>query len=60
MAITFLGSDVDHWCYVEELQSFPHDQQKYISIPYNKEDSQGFYSNHFLKYTVLMIPLRVC
>ena len=41
MAITFLGADVDHWCYVEELQSLSYDQQKYISSPYNKEDSEG-------------------
>ena len=41
MAITFLGSDVDHWCYTEELQDFSYDQQKYISIPYDSELSKG-------------------
>ena len=30
IAMTFLAPDVEHWCEVERLTSFPHDQQKYV------------------------------
>ncbi len=30
----FAGYTQQHWCYVEQLQNYPHDWQKYVAIPY--------------------------
>ena len=30
ISMSFLGYTPEHWCYVEELQEFPYDQQKYV------------------------------
>ncbi len=29
----FAGYTQKHWCYVEGLQTYPHDWQKYVAIP---------------------------
>ena len=51
VGMNFIGGHMDHWCKVEELQSFPHDSQKYIAIPYDsdwlderEEDDEVVYS----------------
>ena len=38
--MTFLGPNQEHWCEVDGLVEFPYDVQKYVGIPYNKEDEE--------------------
>ena len=39
MGITFIGGDMEHFCQVPRLQNYSYDQQKYIAIPYDEENS---------------------
>ena len=32
ISMSFLGYTPEHWCSVEELQSYPHDQQKEVGM----------------------------
>ena len=32
IAMTFLAPDVEHWCEVDELTGYPHEQQKYVGM----------------------------
>lgn len=38
IAMTFLGLSQEHWCEVDRLAEFPYDTQKYVGIPYDKEE----------------------
>lgn len=35
--MNFIGYIMEYWCLVPELQNLPHDRQKYIAIPENKQ-----------------------
>ncbi len=34
ITVNFYAYPQEHWCYVERLQHYPHEWQKYVAVPY--------------------------